>query len=162
MRYSEKIDCNYNLCIAIANAFLEIGKESNEYDRVAQSSDILFHDDAFYALPAIVNTALSCELYLKAEILASPSCSNVPQEHFLMDLFRKLPNEKRNVLCQEYIRRRKNQSELEETFLIHSDSFRKWRYAFEKDNTFIEAYPDNLILAAEVLRDDLENRERML
>jgi hypothetical protein len=36
---------------------------------------------------------------------------------------------------------------------MHSKAFEKWRYAYENDKQKIEAYPDNLQLAAEVIKD---------
>ena len=61
------------LCFNTADAFLDVGIYCNEYDKRAQAESILFACDAFYAIPAIVNIAFACELYLKALILRETS-----------------------------------------------------------------------------------------
>ena len=148
---------NQRLCIDMANAFLNVGHECNEQDRKAQEADLLFGSDAFYAFPAIVNTAFACELYLKA-LIAKTQGSHV-MGHSLSDLFERLTEEDRLALREEYASRSQYSMEIDEVLRIHSKSFEDWRYAYENGKEEIEAYPDNLITAASVIKEYLQRKE---
>ena len=53
----------------------------------------------------------------------------------------------------EYAARSRYPVTLKQTLDIHSKAFENWRYAYEPEKKDIEAYPDNLQLAAEIIRD---------
>lgn len=134
----------------MADAFLQTGAFANEADREAQSKDLLFCSDAFLAFPAVVNLAFACELYLKAFYI-----KNGLQEkgHELEKLFFDLPEHIKKQLSDSFDAKKKYPVTLKDTMIIHSKAFIRWRYAYEKENNNVEAYPDNLQLAAEVLKD---------
>lgn len=152
---------NVQLCVDMANAFLEVGIECNEKDRAVQTSGMLFRSEAFFAIPAIVNTAFACELYLKA-ILIKLVPNPVLNDHALLDLFHQLPESIRSSLNNSYKNKSPYYMELEEVLAIHSESFKNWRYAYEIGKERIEAYPDNLIFVAEALRSQLQAVEEEL
>ena len=148
---------NQRLCIDMADAFLNVGHECNERDRKAQEADLFFESDAFYAFPAIVNAAFACELYLKA--LIAKTQGSQATGHSLSDLFERLTAEERTALRKEYAARSQYSMEIDEVLRIHSKSFADWRYAFENGKENIEAYPDNLITAAVVVKEYLQRKE---
>lgn len=145
------------LCFNTADAFLDVGMYCNEYDKRAQAESILFACDAFYAIPAIVNIAFACELYLKALILRETSKPS--RGHNLSALYDKIPTPIRNIVENQFENKCKNPVSLLETLEIHKNSFDNWRYIHEHKNKDSEAYLDNLILAAEVLRNELERKK---
>lgn len=137
------------LCFDMANAFYEIGRLANDYDAKAQKATILFKSDAYYAFPAIVNLSFACELYLKALLIQSGH-SSIIRSHFLDKLFSMLPKSIQGKMEEEFATRCQYPVTLQQTLEIHSKAFEKWRYAYEADKENIEAYPDNLQLAAEI------------
>lgn len=150
-------DINEELRRNTANAFLNVGIYCNKYDKQIQTESILFSCDAFYAIPAIVNIAFACELYLKALIVRE---TNKPAiGHDLAALYDQIPPSIRNVVENQFKNKCKYPVSLSETLEMHKKAFENWRYIFEGKNKESEAYPDNLILAAEVLRDEL-NRNK--
>ena len=137
-------DINEELRRNTANAFLNVGIYCNKYDKQIQTESILFSCDAF-------------ELYLKALIVRE---TNKPAiGHDLAALYDQIPPSIRNVVENQFKNKCKYPVSLSETLEIHKKAFENWRYIFEGKNKESEAYPDNLILAAEVLRDEL-NRNK--
>ena len=146
------------LCHNMANAFFALGIYSDELDKQAQSKEILFECDAFYGIPAVVNTAFACELYLKALIMRELGQSDKPPYgHDLFSLYKGLPINICNDLAKSFTKRCKYQITLEETLKIHAQTFERWRYVYERDKSNAVAYPETLLLAAAVLKDELEN-----
>lgn len=139
----------------MANVFYDIGRLANEYNKDAGTASLLFASDTFYAIPAIVNLAFACELYLKALLYRSGD-RKVIQSHCLNKLFSMLPDSTQGQMENEYAARSRYPVTLKQTLGVHSKAFENWRYAYEPDKKNIEAYPDNLLLAAEIIRDDFK------
>jgi CRISPR/Cas system-associated endonuclease Cas3-HD len=143
---------DFQFCFDMANAFYDVGKLSNEYDREKSNSSILFKGEAYYAFPAIVNLAFACELYLKA-LLCKKGYKAGFHTHELDQLFCMLPIAVQNHLSTDFSAKCSYSVPLFQTLKTHSKAFEKWRYAYEGDKRNVEAYPDNLQLAAEVMKD---------
>lgn len=137
---------------------MNIGKYADHLDEVAASSEILFKEDAFYALPAIVNISFACELYLKA-LLSVVAGTFGKRGHKLAELFSCLPEDCKERLRKNFSKEVKGRISLDETMKIHSDSFLEWRYAYESMNCNIEAYPGNIIAAAKVFQQEILNHK---
>lgn len=150
------------LCQNIARAFWKVGKECNDTSRDAQyqtetfpepySSDDGNFDYTFYNIPAIVNLALSCELYLKGLLLRELSEEQLAKTHDLKILYDKLSDEQRETASTWFSEHIKYDVLLEDTMKTHAKSFQSWRYVYERRNISSKAYTDNLQLAAEAIR----------
>ena len=152
---------NEDLCHNVANAFLDIGSYSNELDKQIKTTRIQFACDSFYSIPAIVNIAFACELYLKALLTReSEKAGKLKYEDDLLLLYKDLPSCLCDNLAYRFEEKCKYPVTLEQTFEIHAKAFQTWRYIYEADKSKSIAYPENLLLAAEVLRDELEQSLR--
>ena len=140
------------LCFNMANSFYDIGRLANEYDKEEGTASILFACDAFYAIPAIVNLAFACELYLKALLYQSGFVDAI-RNHNLNELFCKLPDSTQGQMENEFAARSRYPITLKQILEIHSKAFENWRYAYEPEKENIEAYLGNLQLAVEIIRD---------
>ena len=142
------------LCLDMADAFFRIGTYANSLDIEAQSSAILFRCDAFYTFPAVMNLAFACELYLKA--ICIKNGVSFDKSHALDRLFSDLPDAIRKQLSDNFEAKVKYKVSFKETIENHSNAFIRWRYAYEDKNRDVEAYPDNLLLATEILREYIQ------
>lgn len=144
---------DWQLCKNTAHAFLMAANYCDESDKHAQASSLLFEDEAFFAIPAVVNAAFACELYLKALIIKSNASIKEIRRHDLHELYLLLPEWQKERLTNEYSKRfpYPRKVSIEETFEIHKKVFETWRYIYESKNISAEAYPENLILAAEII-----------
>lgn len=94
------------------------------------------HDTAdinWYTMPAAVNSAFACEVFLKAILLYSDI--KIPKNHDLKTLFEKLPEDIRNWVKETVIAkggRWKNYFGFEYLDNI-SKAFAQWRYIYEVD-----------------------------
>ena len=140
------------MCFNMANAFYDVGRFANEYDAEAQNATILFKCDAYYAFPAIVNLSFACELFLKV-LLHQVGFDSDIHGHHLDKLFCKLPKTTQELMSKRFAEECRYDVSLQQTLEIHAKAFENWRYAFEADKKNVEAYPDNLQLAAEVIRE---------
>lgn len=151
------------LCINIADALLSVGKEYNNRDKAWQTSPILPVSEAFWAIPAVINIAFACELYLKGLGLAfNTQKDGVLSTHDLKDLFDDLPQEIQVQAEKEYESRTSYPITLLQTLEQHAHSFDCWRYIYEPENQKSEAYIDNLLLAAEVLKGLYTHRKELV
>lgn len=149
------MNSNSQLCFDMANAFYEVGRLANEYYRETVTQSIVFVSDAHYAFPAVVNLAFACELYLKAILIKAGKFTNIHM-HCLDKLFLKLPKNNQVQAEDEFMSKCQYSTTLLQTLEAHSKTFESWRYAFEEDKKDIESYPDNLQLAAEIIRGIFE------
>ncbi len=144
------------LCFDMANAFYDVGRLANEYDAKVQKAPFLLKSDAYYAFPAIVNLSFACELYIKA-LLSKSGHTSIIRSHSLDKLFHLLPESIQGQMEEGFARQCHYPVTLQKTLETHSKAFEEWRYAFEEDKKSIEAYPDNLQLATEIIRDAFFN-----
>ena len=79
--------------------------------------------------------------------------------HSLCDLYNKLPDVAKAQLNIAFKDRCAYPVSFEETMKVHSNTFPDFRYIFEEKNKLAYGYPDNLQLAAEVMRDLLHDIE---
>ena len=94
----------------------------------AKAVEILEESDSHVMIPQIVNAAFSCELLLKAVIIAEEKREKVICEHNLSKLFDMMDSETRNAV------RIKSQISDWDVFLKESsNAFAEWRYLHEKD-----------------------------
>lgn len=151
------MDMSKDLQINTAIAFLDIGSYANDLDRDFSRQSMQFKSDAYYAIPSLVNLAFSCEIFLKAIL----NISNVEygKTHSLCDLYNKLPDVAKAQLNIAFKDRCAYPVSFEETMKVHSNTFPDFRYIFEEKNKLAYGYPDNLQLAAEVMRDLLHDIE---
>lgn len=82
------------------------------------------------AVPAVVNLAFACELYLKSLLMLETGTSH--REHRLSVLFAKLSSEAQRDATVEFGPR-----SLKERLDECSDAFREWRYVFELNSASI-------------------------
>ena len=80
------------------------------------------------AVTAIVNSAFSCELYLKSML----NDGIIIRNHELMYLFGKIDDRFKKVIMQ--LMKYKNTETFEHFLNKISDAFEKWRYIYEKEN----------------------------
>jgi len=93
-----------------------------------KAAEILEESDSHVMIPQIVNAAFSCELLLKAVIIAEKKREEAIYEHELSKLFDMMDSKTRNAV------RIKSQISDWDVFLKESsNAFAEWRYLHEKD-----------------------------
>jgi len=147
-----------HLCLKTADCLLLIGQECNELDKEGQSKYILFENEAYWAIPAIINLSFACELYLKRlALIYNCEKGGALHTHDLGKLFDDLPKELQKQAEDKFAQKTPYKTTLSDTLLIHANSFDNWRYIYEPQNQNSEAYIENLLLAAKVLQDISNN-----
>lgn len=116
----------------------------------ARTAEILDESEANIMIPQIVNAAFSCELLLKAVIIAEKKKEEAIFEHDLSKLFDMMDPETRNVV------RRNSQIFDWDVFLKESSkAFAEWRYLHENDKVMcISVW--NLLRFHNALKDHYE------
>lgn len=115
---------------AEADAFYEIGQNIEiQVQEFLKNNDELMNN--IYIIPAIVNLAFSCELYLKGFFQGKK------EGHYLHLLFNEIPEVIRNVIKLECIRNGVATSgEAFDARLMNiSNAFAEWRYFYEEDKS---------------------------
>lgn len=92
----------------------------------------LFHG-LFYSVPAIVNSAFACEVFLK--LLLEVEQIDIKKEHQLEKLFNQLPEQVKTAIQQSTIQNYGTWTDVFGLNLLHqiSDAFVQWRYHYEHD-----------------------------
>ena len=94
----------------------------------AKAAEILDKCDTHVMIPQIVNAAFSCELLLKAIIIAEQKREGKFREHKLSELFDMMKPE-----TQAIIKNRANIIDWDEFMEKSSNAFIEWRYLHEED-----------------------------
>lgn len=86
-----------------------------------------------YATPAVVNAAFACEVFLK--LLLHSEEIEIPREHRLQALYNKLPDELKERIRGDVVRRCGQWKDAfgMECLKSVSDAFATWRYNYEHD-----------------------------
>lgn len=118
---------------AEADAFYEIGQNI----KVQSQTELKNNDELveeIHTVPAIVNLAFACELYLKGFFSGKKS------GHYLHTLFEEIPEVIRNVIRLECIQNGIASSEdgFNSRLLNISNAFAEWRYFYEDEKTDLE------------------------
>ena len=94
----------------------------------AKAVEILNECDAHVMIPQIVDAAFSCELLLKAIIIAEQKREDGFHEHKLSDLFVMM-----NPDTQAFVKRQAHIANWDTFMKESSNAFVEWRYLHEKD-----------------------------
>ncbi len=117
-------------------------------EQISQTSE----NPLMYYAPMLVNGSLSVEITLKA--ILTENCIEYGKEHNLYVLFQQLPDSFKNELLSHLIEKApeyKNTDKCVEEFLLMSNAFVEWRYAFEEkgapalDARFLSAFANAAI-----------------
>ena len=146
-----------DFCKNAANAYLQTAIYCNEVDNNAKRQTLQFVSQSFFSIPAIMNVAFACELFLKAICLYTNPDGTL-KGHYLSDLYEDLTTSQKTEL--EKIFRSHCLFEtvtLESTLKKHYRVFEDWRYIYEAEKvtnpSAYEVYIDNLLAAAVSLKE---------
>ena len=146
-----------NFCKNVANAYLQTAIYCNEVDNNAKRQTLQFVSQSFFSIPAIMNVAFACELFLKAICLYTNPDGSL-KGHYLSDLYEDLTASQKTEL--EKIFRSHCLFEpitLESTLKKHYRVFEDWRYIYENEKvtnpSAYEVYIDDLLDAAISLKE---------
>lgn len=154
MRNKKRNTGNIHLCGRVANCLISIGDKCNEMDKRYNSSGLLFEDDAYWAIPAIINISFACELQLKRLSLRyNQEKGGALQTHDLKILFDDLPEKIRHQAEDEFAKTTPYSVTLSQVLSDHANSFDAWRYIYEEQNQNSLAYIDNLLLATKIFQN---------
>lgn len=98
-------------------------------DLCMENSKDGFYFDCIY--PLIVNSALSCELYMKGICLKRNGYFTAG--HYLKEQFCHLPNDAQEAIKRKH-REVMNDFSFEEALELNSKAFEDWRYTFEESD----------------------------
>lgn len=157
-----------DFCKNAAEAYLQTAIYCNEVDKNVAQQTVQFISQSFFSIPAIMNVAFACELFLKA-ICLETNPSGTLKGHNLSALYEDLKIYQANDL--EKIFRKHcafKEVTLADTLRKHFRVFEDWRYIYENeklaDLSAYEVYIDNLLAAAISLKeysDMIKYREKV-
>lgn len=135
---------NIEMCIEEANTFLKVAE-------ILEKDEETIFGGIF---PFVVNSALACELFLKSIIMINSTSPIIIKEHKLNKLFDQLPISNQIQIKELFSKRMKR--DFDKLLLEMSDTFVKWRYAYEQNN--IEINITGILTLAQVLNEHITER----
>lgn len=102
-------------------------------DFAMKAQDVVPFHGLFYSVPAVVNSAFACEVFLK--LLLEVEQIDIKKEHQLEKLFNQLPEQVKTDIQQSTMQKYGTWTDGFGFNLLHqiSDAFVKWRYNYEHD-----------------------------
>lgn len=102
-------------------------------DFAMKAQNIVPFHGLFYSVPAVVNSAFACEVFLK--LLLEMEQIAIKKTHQLEDLFDQLPDQVKADIQQNTMQKYGTWTDVFGLSLLHqvSDAFVTWRYNYEHD-----------------------------
>ena len=102
-------------------------------DFAMKAQDIVPFHGLFYSVPAIVNSAFACEVFLK--LLLEMEQIEIRRSHQLEELFDQLPEKVKTAIQKSTIQKCGTWTDMFGLNLLHqiSDALVQWRYNYEHD-----------------------------
>ena len=102
-------------------------------DFAMKAQDTMPFHGLFYSVPAIVNSAFACEVFLK--FLLEIEQIEIKRKHQLKELFDQLPERVKTDIQQNTMQKYGTWTDVFGLSLLHeiSDAFVQWRYNYEHD-----------------------------
>lgn len=102
-------------------------------DFAMKAQDVVPFHGLFYSVPAVVNSAFACEVFLK--LLLEVEQIEFKRMHQLEELFNQLPEQVKTAIQQSTIQKYGTWTDVFGLNLLHqiSDAFVQWRYNYEHD-----------------------------
>lgn len=146
-----------DFCKNVANAYLQTAIYCNEVDKNTTNQTFQCVSQSFFSIPAIMNVAFACELFLKAICLYTNQ-KGALKGHYLRDLYKDLKTSQKIELEKIFRSHCLFESvTLESTLKKHSRVFEEWRYIYENEKvtnpSAYEVYIDDLLAAAISLKE---------
>lgn len=141
-------------CLRNAHGFLKCAKLAIGYEDESIQVERLISSDLN---ACVVNSALACELFLKAICAMESACSAMPVGHELVGLYNGLPASSRRVIedsCAEL-----DSKKFEEFLCEASTAFVDWRYSHEEYRTIHPLFLIELGSALSKFADTLCSQE---
>lgn len=102
-------------------------------DFALSAQDVVPFHGLFYSVPAVVNSAFACEVFLK--LLLEIEQIEIKRMHQLEELFEQLPEKVKAAIQQSTMQNYGTWTDVFGLNLLHqiSDAFVQWRYHYEHD-----------------------------
>ena len=146
-----------DFCKNAANAYLQTAIYCNEVGKSTTNQTFQCSSQSFFSIPAIMNVAFACELFLIAICLRTKS-DGALRGHDLFMLHKDLKMTQKTELEKVFRSHCLFESvTLESTLKNHCNVFKEWRYIYENEKvsnpSAYEVYIDNLLAAAVSLKE---------
>lgn len=102
-------------------------------DFAMKAQDVVPFHGLYYSVPAVVNSAFACEVFLK--LLLEVEQIDIEKGHYLEKLFNQLPKQVKTDIQQSTMQKYGAWTNAFGLNLLHqiSDTFVQWRYNYEHD-----------------------------